>query len=116
MELYFKDLISKESSLDKLVDDLNLLVQGADDFAKTISPELSEETRAEISTRLSELQNRCRRLKEHAMTGARATDRFVRKHPYASLSVALSLGVLLGITLFRRSPGPASSEEPEART
>ena len=116
MELYFKDLISKESSLDKLVDDLNLLVQGADDFAKTISPDLPEKTREEISSRLNELRQRCRRLKDHAMTGARATDRFVRQHPYTSLSVALSVGVLLGILVLTRMREPSFSEAQEQDT
>ena len=36
MEVYFKELISKDSSLDKLVDDLERVVQGADDLAKSI--------------------------------------------------------------------------------
>jgi len=31
MELYYKDLISEDASLEKLVDDLMLVVQGAND-------------------------------------------------------------------------------------
>ena len=34
MELYYRDLISKDASLEKLVDNLMLVVQGAEEFAE----------------------------------------------------------------------------------
>jgi len=96
MELYFKDLISKESSLEKLVDDLALLVQGADDFAKAVAPNLSEETREEVATRVNRLKESCQRISRQAAAGAQATDRFLKKHRYSALAAIFGLGLLLG--------------------
>ena len=53
MEVYFKQLISKDASLDKLVDDLERVVQGADDFAKSLGDKLAE--RPEIRTLVAKL-------------------------------------------------------------
>jgi uncharacterized protein YjbJ (UPF0337 family) len=61
MELYFKDLISKEASLEKLVDDLSLIVQGADDYAKAIGANVPEHTRDEVTGRLNDLKQSCLR-------------------------------------------------------
>jgi ElaB/YqjD/DUF883 family membrane-anchored ribosome-binding protein len=97
MELYFKDLISKESSLEKLVDDLALLVQGADDFAKAVAPNLSEETREEVATRVHRLKESCQRISHQAAAGAQATDQFLKKHRYSALATIFGLGLLLGL-------------------
>ena len=50
MELYYKDLISEEASLERLVDDLMLVVQGADQFADA-SGALSGPKKEEIRSR-----------------------------------------------------------------
>ena len=94
MEVYFKDLISKEASLDKLVDDL---AQEADDFAQTIGAGMSEESRREVAHRADRLKQSCRRLKENAVAGVQATDRLVRRNPYASLGLAAVLGLLVAL-------------------
>jgi len=39
-ELYYKDLISEDASLEKLVDDLMLLVQGANELAEAAGAKL----------------------------------------------------------------------------
>ena len=77
MELYYKDLISKEASLDKLVDDLMLMVQGVDQFAQTAAASLSESEKQEITSRLEQLKAACLRLREHAVAGALAADKTV---------------------------------------
>lgn len=100
MELYFKDLISKEASLEKLVDDLARVVQGADDIAKAVGQNLSEESREEVATRLDRLKASCRRLAEQAVSGGRATDRLVRRHPYSSLGIVFAAGLLVGAAVF----------------
>jgi ElaB/YqjD/DUF883 family membrane-anchored ribosome-binding protein len=99
MEVYFKELISKEASLDKLVDDLERVVQGADDLAKSLGPKLAE--RPEIAQRLNQLKERCRRINDEIVEGAQATDRFVRKNPYAFIGGAVLLGMLVGFRLSR---------------
>ena len=103
MELYYKDLISEDASLEQLVDELMLLVQGVDEFAQAAGAPLAEERKEEIRTRLERLKESCRRIKGQAVAGARATDRILREHPYSSLSCAFGLGLLVGVLLRRRA-------------
>lgn len=103
MELYFKDLISEDASLDKLVDDLALLVQGADEFAKAVGANLPEATRLEVTTRLDNLKRNYQKLKGQAVAGARATDRVLRENTYPFVCVAFVAGLLLSVKLFRRN-------------
>jgi ElaB/YqjD/DUF883 family membrane-anchored ribosome-binding protein len=43
-----------------------------------------------------------RKLEERVKTGAQATDRMVREHPYQSVGAAFGVGLLIGIVLNRR--------------
>ena len=97
MELYYKDLISEEASLDKLVDDLMLVVQGASELAEAAGSQLNPERNAEIRSKLEKITEGCNRIKEHAVAGARATDKLLRQYPYSSLGFAFGLGVLTAI-------------------
>jgi ElaB/YqjD/DUF883 family membrane-anchored ribosome-binding protein len=101
MELYYKDLISEDASLERLVDDLMLIVQGANEFAEAAGASLTNIKREEICTRLESLKESCHRIKEQAVAGAVATDKILRKHPYSSLGFAFACGILAG-TLFKR--------------
>ena len=100
MEVYFKELISKDTSVDKLVEDLERVVQGADDLAKSLGPKLAE--RPEIAQRLQRLKDGCRRINEEIIEGAHATDRFVRKNPYPFIGAAVLVGLLVGSRLSSR--------------
>lgn len=97
MELYYKDLISEEASLEKLVDDLLLVVQGAEEFAQTAGGQ-----RAEIAGRLGQLKERCRRLKQQAKATARAADKVLRQYPYSSVGFAFAIGIAAGALMCRR--------------
>jgi ElaB/YqjD/DUF883 family membrane-anchored ribosome-binding protein len=101
MEVYFKALISKEASLEKLVDDLERVVQGTDDFAKSIGVNLAE-PHTEMARRLLQLKERCQRLNREIIAQAQATDRLVRMHPYPFIAVAAVLGLLAGAKLCGR--------------
>lgn len=96
MELYFKELISEEASLEKLVDDLERVVQGADDFAKAIGVDLPEHTRSDVARRLHRLKGSCQRINSEIISKARATDRLVRKKPYIFLGAAVLVGMIVG--------------------
>jgi ElaB/YqjD/DUF883 family membrane-anchored ribosome-binding protein len=98
MEVYFKELISKEASLEKLVDDLERVVQGADDFAQSIGANL-QTPRTEIARRLQRLKEKCQRIKLEIVAQAQATDRLVRNNPYSFVGAALVAGVLVGAAL-----------------
>jgi hypothetical protein len=68
MEVYFKQLISKDSSLDRLVDDLERVVQGADDLAKSLGSKLAE--RPELAQRVQRLRASCERINQEIIEGA----------------------------------------------
>jgi ElaB/YqjD/DUF883 family membrane-anchored ribosome-binding protein len=98
MEVYFKELISKDASLDKLVDDLERIVQGADDFAKSLAG-TKLAGHPEIARRVERLKESCERINQDIVEGAHATDRFVRKNPYYFIAGAILLGMLVGTKL-----------------
>jgi ElaB/YqjD/DUF883 family membrane-anchored ribosome-binding protein len=111
MELYYKDLISKDASLDKLVEDLNRVVQGADEWAQKAGLDQKNPETREILSRLERLKENCRRVKEQAVAGAQATDKMMRRHPYSSAGIAFGLGLILaGAWCFYRSQGKCSDE------
>ena len=102
MELYYKDLISEEASLEKLVDDLMRVVQGADAFAQAAGLNLSDQPASEIATRLERLKASCRLVKKQARASALATDKLLRQYPYSSLGFAFGLGLLAAALISRR--------------
>jgi ElaB/YqjD/DUF883 family membrane-anchored ribosome-binding protein len=101
MEVYFKELISKEASLEKLVDDLERVVQGTDDLAKSIGVNLAA-PHDEIGRRLQTLKDKCQRLKLGIVAQAQATDRLVRNNPYSFMAGAAVLGLVMGARLGSR--------------
>jgi len=101
MELYYRDLISEEASLEKLVDDLMLVVQGANDFAEAAGAHLPYSRQQEIQTRLQRLKEGCQRIRNQAVSTARATDKLLRRYPYSAFGFAFACGLLLA-TLRRR--------------
>lgn len=100
MEVYFKELISKDSSLDKLVDDLERVVQGADDLAKSLGTKLAE--RPDLAQRVQKLREGCWRINQEVIERAQATDKFVRRNPYYFMGGAVLIGMLLGAKLSSR--------------
>lgn len=102
MELYYKDLISEEASLEKLVDDLMLVVQGADAFARAAGVNLSNQPTAEITSRLERLKASCKRVRKQAIASALGTDKLLRRHPYSSLGFAFGVGMLAAMLLRRK--------------
>src|SRR4029453_1677238 len=102
MEVYYKDLISEEASLDKLVDDLMLLVQGADEFAQAAGPALSSERRDQINERLHHMKQSYRWLKQHAVDSAVATDKILRRYPYSLAGCAFGIGLVAGALVSRK--------------
>src|SRR5262249_31162625 len=102
MELYYKDLISKESSLEKLVDDLMLVVQGADELAQATGGQLSKQDKDEITSQLQQLKASYRRLRQHAIAGALTADKLMRRYPYSTAGFAFAFGLLAGRCMQRK--------------
>ena len=102
MELYYKDLISEDASLEKLVDDLMMVVQGADEFAQAAGAALGGQATHEITTRLERLKENCRRIEKQAVDSALAVDKVLHQYPYSSVGFAFALGLLAGGYIKRR--------------
>ena len=96
MELYYKDLISEEASLEKLVDDLMLVVQGADEFVQAAGAVVGGKEKEEITTRLQRLKESCHRIKGQAVASALAVDKVLHQYPYSSAGFAFAFGLLVG--------------------
>ncbi len=105
MELYYKDLISKESSLEKLVDDLMLVVQGAEELAQVAGAKLPESERNEITTRLQRLKAGCGNVRRRAVSGALKADQLMRRYPYSTAGFAFAAGLLAAHFFYRRRSG-----------
>jgi ElaB/YqjD/DUF883 family membrane-anchored ribosome-binding protein len=103
MELYYKDLISEEASLEKLVDDLMLIVQGADEFVCAAGATLEAPQKEEITSRLQRLKDRCQRVQRQAVASALAVDKVLHQYPYSAIGFAFAFGLIAGRLLNRRS-------------
>lgn len=104
MELYFKDLISRDASLESLVDNLTQMVQGADEFVEEAGANSNHQPDQELATRLERFKRSCQRIKDDAAAGVQATDRLLRHYPYWATGFALALGLATGAILHRRRP------------
>jgi ElaB/YqjD/DUF883 family membrane-anchored ribosome-binding protein len=103
MELYYKDLISEEASLEKLVDDLMLIVQGADEFVRAAGATLEGPQKEEITSRLQRLKERCQRVQQQAVASALAVDKVFHQYPYSAVGFGFAFGLLAGRYFKRRS-------------
>jgi ElaB/YqjD/DUF883 family membrane-anchored ribosome-binding protein len=113
MEVYYKDLISKDASLEKLVDNLTLVVQGADEFAQAASASLETQDRAEITSRLQRLKAACWRIEQRTMDTARAAGQMVHRFPYSSAGFAFGVGLLVGALVAHHQAEDDDSDSPE---
>ncbi len=102
MELYYKDLISKDSSLENLVDDLMLVVQGADELAQAAGARLGQLDREEVTSGLRRLKAGYQGLRERAIAGAQAADKLMRRYPYSTAGLAFAFGLMAARCLQRR--------------
>ena len=102
MEVYFDNLTAKNAPLDKLAEDVSLLVQDAEELIHATGAKLSPESQAELEDALERVKTLGERIKRQALASARATDRIIRQYPYHSLGTIFALGVLLGFLLRRK--------------
>ena len=102
MELYYKDLISEDASLEDLVDNLMLVVQGADELAQAAGTSLGELDKAEVTSGLQQLKSGFRRFRRHAVDGALAADKLMHRYPYSTAGFAFALGLLAAGCLIRK--------------
>lgn len=102
MEVYFDNLTAENASLEKLADDVALLLQDAEALVQASGATLNEASKAELEEALVRVKTRGERVKQQALAGARATDRVIRRYPYQSLGVVFAVGLLVGALVARR--------------
>lgn len=102
MEVYFENLTDENASLNQLAEDVSGLLRDAETLVQTSGVNLPHESKAQLENALAQMKARGERIKQHALCGARATDRVIRKYPYQSLGVVFGLGIVVGFLLRRK--------------
>jgi len=111
MEVFFNNLGSDESATDKLLHDLSLAEQGAEDLFEADGGNLAGQSKERFLTRVEKVKAACRSLQSKTVAGAKAADRAVHEHPYSVAGFAFGLGLVLGAFMLRRPAGTDESEE-----
>jgi ElaB/YqjD/DUF883 family membrane-anchored ribosome-binding protein len=94
-----------EASTEKLLKDLQAIVQDGEELLKAGAQVLSERgmaARERLAAALEMARETRRKLQEQGRAKAQAADEMIREHPYQSLGIAFGVGMLLGIILNRR--------------
>ena len=107
METDFASMESGEERVtrQKLMSDLKVVVQDAEELLKATASDLGEkarEARVKLASTLESAKVTCQRLEEKTVATAKAADRVIRDHPYQSIGVAFGLGLLIGVLVNRR--------------
>jgi ElaB/YqjD/DUF883 family membrane-anchored ribosome-binding protein len=90
----------------KLTADLNMVLRDAEELLKATAGAGGENVKAahgRLALALESAKATCERLKEKTVEAAKATDHVIREHPYESIGIALSVGLLIGVLVGRRS-------------
>ncbi len=90
--------MSTQVNTEQIVKDLKAVARDGEDLVKVAAGEVSEKAR-NARVRLATAMESG---KEKAIEGAKATDKVVHEHPYASIGIAFAVGVMLGVLLARR--------------
>ena len=101
METYFSNMTAGDGTKEKLVQDLRTLVNDAEELVKATGGQLADKSKSELVVALDRVKASCRKLQDHAIAGARSTDRVIREHPYQSVGIAFGLGLVLGVLVNR---------------
>ena len=89
-----------QNETDKLMKDLRLIVQDAEDLIRATAGEVNEKTRqarARLSQTLDKAKETAQDLQVRAVEKAQVADEVIREHPYESIGIAFGVGVLLGL-------------------
>ncbi len=96
---------ANEVSKEKLVSDVKVVVQDAEDLLRATAGEVGEkakEARVRLGAALESAKASCRKLEEKAVAGAKATDQLIREHPYESIGIGFGIGLLIGLLISRK--------------
>ena len=94
-----------QEAMDRLLEDLQAVVQDGEELLRTGARELGEQgqaARERLGAALEVARETRRKLEERAAAGLRSANVLVREHPYQSVGVAFGVGLLLGLLVSRR--------------
>ena len=94
-----------EVSREKLAQDLRVLIRDAEALLKAGATEAGgemEELKSRLQASVGRMKETCQDLEQKVVTGAKATDKVIREHPYESIGVALGVGLLIGVLVTRK--------------
>jgi ElaB/YqjD/DUF883 family membrane-anchored ribosome-binding protein len=94
-----------EASTEKLLRDLQAVVHDGEELLKAGMQNLGEKglaARERLNAALEVARETQKKLQQHAIEGAKATDKVIREHPYQSIGIAFGIGMLLGILINRK--------------
>jgi ElaB/YqjD/DUF883 family membrane-anchored ribosome-binding protein len=94
-----------DGSADKLVRDVRIVVEDAEDLIKATAGDIQEKTRearAKLAGALVVAKESLNRAEDTATHGAQLADTWIRQYPYQSAAVAFVAGVLVGALVTRR--------------
>jgi ElaB/YqjD/DUF883 family membrane-anchored ribosome-binding protein len=104
-----QESIMKDVTTDKLMDDLRVLVDDAEELLRATAGQAGEKVanvraRAQASVDAAKLRLAAtgERVTVKSREAAEATDQYVHQNPWQSIGVATGLGVLLGYLIGRK--------------
>ena len=89
-----------QNETDKLMKDLRLVAQDAEDLIRATAGEMNEKTkqaRARLMQTLEKAKETGQELQTKAAEKVKVADEVIREHPYESIGVAFGVGLLLGL-------------------
>jgi ElaB/YqjD/DUF883 family membrane-anchored ribosome-binding protein len=111
MEVFFENFASDESVTNKLLHDLSLAKEGAEELFAVAGQEVAVQSKEKFLSGLDRVKATCRNLQGKAANGAKAADNAIHKHPYTTAGIALGVGLLVGALILKRLSGADDSDE-----
>lgn len=91
---------------DQLVADLKKVMSDVDELMRSVGSQAGGELHDQLGARLKDVRRQVQQLEhdlvEQARAAARATDGYMREHPWTSVGVAACVGMVIGALLARR--------------
>jgi len=101
--------MSSETSKDKLVADLKLVVSDAEELLRATASQAGEKVavareriQASLASAKVKLNDAERAAMEKAKEAAKVTDEYVHEHPWRAVGIAAGAGFVLGMLIGRR--------------
>jgi len=101
--------MSSETSKDKLVADLKLVVSDAEELLRATASQAGEKVavareriQASLASAKVKLNDAERAAMEKAKEAAKVTDEYVHEHPWRAVGIAAGAGFVLGLLIGRR--------------